>query len=369
MSKPRLLVSVFNAEEVRAAVAGGADIIDCEDPRADVGMFEPRIITDIAYAVRQTEGVRTLPTSANIGFNLELFERAKTNLSTRRSQLEIQAKAAQEVLGVAAAMDVGDARPNIIKFGVEGIKQDDVVPLVKAVKSAIRNSRKYQNHKLVGSLLAIDFAEWEKRRTDKRIIGALLRIDQYYFAEGGSIDLKDYFSAEEVAKMIAGRSSHSRVELIEPFTPLELQMPEDPKERLRSYVDLITAAGADAVMIDTPLQAKAARICLLDTEENASDDGGGTTLPRGGIFKLEVLELFADYCAYSGAEAWLAGSIQPYQARKLSAIKSLDVVLCRDSASAVVKNPFGGSGTDERSARRISEEKVALMAKAVHEGT
>jgi len=44
----QLLISVFNPEEVRSAIVGGADIIDCEDPRPEVGMFEPRVITDVS---------------------------------------------------------------------------------------------------------------------------------------------------------------------------------------------------------------------------------------------------------------------------------------------------------------------------------
>lgn len=58
MANPRLAVSVFNPEEVRAAVAGGADMIDCEDPRSDLGMFEPRVITNAAFAVRQCENLQ-----------------------------------------------------------------------------------------------------------------------------------------------------------------------------------------------------------------------------------------------------------------------------------------------------------------------
>ena len=67
MNKPELLVSVFFADEVRAAILGGADIIDCEDPRTDVGMYAPHDITDIVNAVRQAEGERRIRTSVNIG--------------------------------------------------------------------------------------------------------------------------------------------------------------------------------------------------------------------------------------------------------------------------------------------------------------
>ena len=365
MSKSRLLVSVFNPEEVRAAVAGGVDIIDCEDPQADVGMFEPRVITNVAYAVRQARSNRLIPTSANIGFNLQQFERAHASRSTPRSQLEVEAKAAQEALGVAAAMDVGDSRPNIVKFGVDGMPQHLVTSLVAAIKSAVRNSRSYQNHQVIGALLAIDAQEWETRKKDDRTIKPLLRIGQFYFADSGSIDLRKYFTDDEIVRILGYAPERTCVELIEPFSPKELGMPEDLKERLREYVDLIAAGGADGAMIDTPLQAKLSRICLVDDPNNASDDGGGKKPPRHGVFSYSLLEFFCDYCAYKGLESWVAGSIQPYHAQKLGKINSLDTVLCRGSASAVVQNPSGGSGGDERSLRRISEERVRAMADAV----
>lgn len=45
---PQLLVSTRNAEEARAAVAGGCDIIDVKEPsRGSLGMADPGIITSI----------------------------------------------------------------------------------------------------------------------------------------------------------------------------------------------------------------------------------------------------------------------------------------------------------------------------------
>ena len=373
MVAPRLAVSVFTPEEVRAAVAGGADMIDCEDPRLAIGMFEPHVVTGAAFVIRQCERSKIIPTSANIGFSLQLVERQDRGLALPRSDMEIQAKAAQEALGLAAAMDVGDSRPNVIKFEVDGLRREQIAPLVKAVKRAVANSYRYENHRVIGSFLAIDRDEWVRRKTDRRVIKPLLDLGQFYFTPEGSIDLKEYYDADEVKKLQARISlrptiNYSTVELVNPFDPKDLSMPTDLEERMRTYVDLIYQAGADGVLIDTPIQAKCSRICLVKHDENNNDDSEGQKLKRHGIFEVETLKRFADYCAYNDVEAWLAGSIQPHDARALGKIDSLSVVLCRDSASDVVKNPYGASvpGSDERNTRRITREKVELMVKSLH---
>jgi RNA polymerase sigma factor (sigma-70 family) len=66
---PKLLVSIFNAEEVR-----GAGIIDCEDPRVMMRTYAPHKVTQVADAVRQNEGTRRWPMSINIGTERTLFQ-------------------------------------------------------------------------------------------------------------------------------------------------------------------------------------------------------------------------------------------------------------------------------------------------------
>lgn len=52
MGVPALLVSVRNADEAKAAVAGGADIIDIKEPlQGPLGMAEPAVIDDVIAAV------------------------------------------------------------------------------------------------------------------------------------------------------------------------------------------------------------------------------------------------------------------------------------------------------------------------------
>ena len=54
-------------EQARRMVADGADIVDIEDPKADVGMYAPGDISDIIYGVRQAEGSRSIRTSRAFG--------------------------------------------------------------------------------------------------------------------------------------------------------------------------------------------------------------------------------------------------------------------------------------------------------------
>ena len=65
-SRPRLLVSVRNVNEARAAILGGADIIDIKEPRrGSLGMADSAVITAIAEFVASTSP--DLPVSAALG--------------------------------------------------------------------------------------------------------------------------------------------------------------------------------------------------------------------------------------------------------------------------------------------------------------
>lgn len=70
-SQPRLLVSVRNAEEARAAIRGGADIIDVKEPAAgSLGMAPITAITEIIETV--TAHAPQIPCSVALGELLEL---------------------------------------------------------------------------------------------------------------------------------------------------------------------------------------------------------------------------------------------------------------------------------------------------------
>lgn len=63
---PKLLVSVRNVREARAAIDGGADVIDVKEPRrGSLGMADPDVITAIAECVRSAAS--GMPVSAALG--------------------------------------------------------------------------------------------------------------------------------------------------------------------------------------------------------------------------------------------------------------------------------------------------------------
>jgi hypothetical protein len=93
-------------------------------------MFTTRTISNIAYAVRHAEvTAKHYRVSANIGFGLLLFRSTMSGQAVTRTLGEIEAKAGQAALGMAAAMDTGDHRANIIKFGIDGLHRTQIAPV------------------------------------------------------------------------------------------------------------------------------------------------------------------------------------------------------------------------------------------------
>lgn len=364
MAKPTLLISVFSAEEVRAAIAGGAEIIDCEDPRADIGMFEPRVITNIAYAIRQTRLLNAIPSSANIG-NQIAYRRNASGEADVRVDIELSAKAAQQALGLAAAMDVGDNRPNIIKVGSAGLRPDQVKLVIAGVKRAIRDSRQFQNHVVICGFYEIDKKVWESRKLTKKVIKQMLDIGEFYFSKNGSINLNDYFDADHVKRLMEHRADHPNVELNDPPYPEDLGYPADLASRVKFYADLIEVTSADGLMLDTSTHGKLASICLLNHESNKPANPAPDELFPHGVFDIDVLETFTKYCAFKNLQSYLAGSINKIHAKALSTLNDLDVVLCRGAASEVVSIPGGGTGSPDRFSKRISEQKVRELYQAL----
>jgi (5-formylfuran-3-yl)methyl phosphate synthase len=65
---PRLLVSVRNVAEARAAAAGGADIIDFKNPaRGPLGRADFPVVAEVAAALRNADGRPPVPLSAACG--------------------------------------------------------------------------------------------------------------------------------------------------------------------------------------------------------------------------------------------------------------------------------------------------------------
>ena len=370
----RLLVSLFNPEEVRAAVAGGADVIDCEDATAKVGMFRPRTIGDIAYAVRQNDRAGHVRISANIGFELRLYQRDAHGRATPRSLDEVTAKAAQEVLGIATAMDTGDHRPNVVKCGINELPRQWIEPVVRACKQALAQSYRFQNHQLVVGILETHQPAWNARKTNADVISRLAKVGQFVFDPEGPINVKDFLSAEEAKALMDGVTDDPHAALIEPMDHAALGWPLDQRERLKMAVEAIHAAGGDGVMIDTPVSAKMAGIKLVRHRDNPADPGDLANYKETvGVFDVPTLRWLSEYCAYNFLETWLAGSINVEDAAALSQLEHVDVVLNRGTSSEVLQTLYptlNADGlftgmTDARYSRRIRASNVAAMAAAV----
>lgn len=369
----RLLVSLFNPEEVRAAVAGGADVIDCEDATAKVGMFRPRTIGDIAFAVRQNDRAGRVRISANIGFELRLYQTDGKGRAVARSLDEVKAKAGQEALGIAAAMDTGDHRPNIVKCGVDGLPRAWIRPVVEAAKQALAQSYRYQDHQLVVGVLETHAAAWNARKGNNDVIGRLAKVAQFVFDPDGPIDVTDYLSVAESTALMSGVTDNPRASLVEPSDPEALGWPTSARERLKMVADEVRAAGGDGVMVDTPVSAKMAGIALVRHGDDVLEVQLADPAVRAGVFDLPTLTWFSEYCAYNFLETWLAGSINTQDAAALAKLEHVDVVLNRGTSSEDVRKLYptlaaGGDFDglqDARFTRRIRASNVAGMAKQV----
>jgi uncharacterized protein (UPF0264 family) len=370
----RLLVSLFNPEEVRAAAAGGADIIDCEDARAKVGMFKPRTIGNIAFAVRQNDGSGRLRISANIGFDLTLYQKGPGGRAIARSLEEVQAKAAQEALGIAAAMDTGDHRPNIVKCGVDGLPKAWITPVVQAVKSALSESFRFQDYQVVCGILETHLPAWNARKTDPTVIKNLVKVGQFHFDPDGPIDISKHLDKDEAKAFMDGVTDDPHARLIEPYAFGALGWPDKPKDRMTMLCDAIASGGGDGVMIDTHVSAKMAGISLVRLADNPTKAVELKDLAvKIGVFDIPFLRWFSEYCAYHFMECWLAGSINAAHAAELAKLEHVDVVLNRGTSSETLEKLFPSLDADglfkdlgdARFSRRIRAGNVEAMAKAV----
>ena len=132
----------------------------------------------------------------------------------------------------------------------------------------------------------------------------------------------------------------------------------DTKRMLKQLVDLCAAVGVDGLMLDTPIQQKVIRVSMLKHPRNTQDRGAdGTLPPREGMLTMDEARFFCQYCHWRGIEAYLAGSIEAYHAEDLWEIEELDSIAVRESASAVVRDPFNMQiDGDTRHQRRIQRE-------------
>ena len=390
----KLLVSVFNAQEAREAVVGGARIVDSEDPRSALGNIKPRHIMDIARSVLDHKRDREVQLSTNIGEDQLLFDRTETGEALQKSPYEIEGKASQAALGVATSMGTQVHDCPIIKVGVDGMNVDLVRDVLGEVVLTLQNSQHYSSANVMSVLFAQDLNLWDERKHLPYVRHILVGLREFHYSEANTEDVFDlmddgflvktirdstgqfvYSAPEEIPRkeevirkltsigVLPTYATDTTVELNELFPHgtffpnVDVDNRRTNRDVIAAMVDVTRDAGAHSIMLDTRIQTKVARISLAKTSGNGLldinrfDKKGG--IAREGVLPLEDLRFFVDYCHFRGVEANLAGSFQSYQAQQVwPLLPQLDQISTRGGSSAVQLDPRSAEqGTDTRQFR------------------
>ncbi|MFE0701062.1 (5-formylfuran-3-yl)methyl phosphate synthase [Streptomyces sp. NPDC058872] len=387
----RLLVSVFGPQEAREAVLGGARIIDSEDPRSALGTIKPRRIMDIADAVLAVRRDLPVQLSTNIGEDQLLYRRAGNGLAIAKSAYETVGKAAQAALGVAVSMGVHVHPCPIVKVGLDGMGVDRLGDVLGEITTTLRRADGLGRTRVMSVLFAQDLDLWDARKTLPQVRRALVGLRAY---DPATSDASDAFDLAEYADALLGDDGNplfpdrrpdgaelkargalpaaargTHVTVSEPFPHADHGLTRRRRtdaEAIRTMVEASAAAGADAIMIDTSILLKVARIGLISTagsdelvdlDAHDVDDHG---LPRTGILSLEEIRLFVDLCHARGLEANLAGSVQSHQAQQIwRLVPDLDQLSARGGVVALARDPLGGTGAATRHDRVVRRGLVA----------
>lgn len=393
----KLLVSVFNSQEAREAILGGGRIIDSEDPRSALGNIKPRQIMQISDSVLNYCRDGEAQLSTNIGEDQLLFDRSESGQAIEKSPYEIAGKAAQSAMGVACAMGTRAHPCNWVKVGVDGMNVDLVKEVLLEVVLTLNRTEQFSHCQVMSVLFAQDIGAWNVRKTSRYVRDILVEMREFhssYKGEEGSFDLAEYavntlrgpngqpLFAEQSQVSLSALIKHgvlpenaknTLVRLNELF-PHDRYFPQlssrgrTTKEVIQAMVDVTAEAGADAIMLDTRIQSKVSRLCLVDTRSEGLVDinqfDAAHSLPRQGILSLEEIRYFVDYCHFKGIEANVAGSVQSYQAQQLWVdIPELDHISTRGASSAVEIEPdLDTRGIDTRQHRIIKRSLVRGLA-------
>jgi len=401
----KLLVSVFNAQEGREAVLGGARIVDSEDPKSALGNIKPRHIMDISDAVLDFRRDLDVQLSTNIGEDQLLFRRSQNGQAIEKSPYEIAGKAAQAAIGVAASMGTRVHPINLIKVGVDGMGVDVLGEVLSEVVATLRRTEQFSHSQVMSVLFAQNLTLWNERKHLDHVRKVLVGLREFNPALEGeplAFDLCEYavgtlrdrngsylFSDRSQVSLaalirhgvlpIGSNSSFVKVsELFEHsryFPQLTDRSMRTNQAVIKVMVDVTADSGANAIMIDTSVLSKESNICLIDTSGSELVDFNSlivrNELPQRGILPLEDLRFFVNYCHYRGICPNLAGSVQSYQAQQLWVlIPDLDQMSTRGAASAVDRDPSSArpETPDTRQWRIIKRSLVRGIAPPEHGG-
>lgn len=402
----KLLVSVFDPQEAREAVLGGARIVDSEDPRSALGNIKPQAIMDISDAVLNYSRDQEVQLSTNIGEDQLLFRRTDSGHAVEKSPYEIAGKAAQAALGVAVSMGTRVHPCNIIKVGLDGMHLPILKDVLTEVVRTLNRTEQFSHSQVMSVLFAQDLALWRERKGNPMVVRELVALREFSPTTAdspveGTIDLLDYYryltgpdggplfperpDLEQLieAGVLPGWSDSTRVKLNEPFphskfglTPAE----RTDREAIKKMVDATADAGADGIMLDTSILFKVARVGLVDTTESTGRDTasmvdfnrfditgtGPDALVRTGILSVEEIRFFVDYCHYRGVEANLAGSLQSYQAQQLwRLVPQIDQVSTRGGASAILRDPSQPPSEEDPVASRRDQVMMRQLVRGL----
>ncbi|MER7848589.1 (5-formylfuran-3-yl)methyl phosphate synthase [Kitasatospora sp. NPDC096077] len=355
----RLLVSVFGPQEAREAVLGGARIIDSEDPRSALGTIKPRRIMDIADAVLAARRELPVQLSTNIGEDQLLYRRAENGLAVAKSAYEQVGKAAQAALGVALAMGIRVHPCGIVKVGLDGMTAAEAGEVLGEIVATVRRADGLSATRVMAVLFAQDLDLWDARKTLPQVRRALVGLGEYHPCgpdTPGAFDLADHAAAAGLPDTARG----SFVAVNEPFPHDRYGLTwarRTDRTAIRAMVEASAAAGADAIMLDTSILLKVARIGLVSTAGSTElvdldrHDTDAHGLARAGILTLDEIRAFVDLCHDHGLEANLAGSLQSHQAQQLwRLVPALDQLSARGGVSALAHGGATRHGRTVRSA-------------------
>ena len=309
----KLLVSVYNAQEAREAVLGGARIIDSEDPKSALGNISPRRIMDVSDAVLDFNRDLDVQLSTNIGEDQLLFRRSQSGQAIEKSRDEIAGKAAQAAIGVCLSMGTRVNPVNIVKVGVDGMEVDRIGQVLSEVVATLRRTEALSHCQVMSVLFAQDRQLFQEGRSNDAVRNQLVELREF---NPSSKDEPDAFDITKYAVktlrdpksdkvLFADASEVSLSALIEhgvlppgstgtfvrtnelfehrKYFPqvADADAPRTSQSVIKAMIDVTAESGANAIMIDTSILLKVMNVGLIDTRGSEIIDISGLVVRDG----------------------------------------------------------------------------------------